>query len=104
MNSPYLAKSAAVFRPASLMANALIILIGTVSVQPCSAASDCDVKIIKVNSVEIEDDKITINAEASIGMVIIYPKREPPNPATTKHDEGTPVDNDADDAATQSAK
>lgn len=42
--------------------------------QECRAASDCDVKIINVNSVEIEDDKITINAEVSVGIAIITPE------------------------------
>lgn len=44
--------------------------------QNCQAASDCDVKVIKVTSVVIEADKITIKAEASIGMVIITPDFE----------------------------
>ena len=74
MQSPYPTKRAAAFRPASLIATTLAILIGTAIAQQCSAASDCDVNIIKVNAVEIEDDKITINAEASIGMVIITPE------------------------------
>lgn len=64
----------AAFGPASLIASTLTILIGTAITQQCRAASDCDVNIIKVNRVEIEDDKITINAEASIGMMIITPE------------------------------
>lgn len=74
MPSPRSSKTSRVFRPANLVANTLAILIGTAIAQQCRAASDCDVKIIKVNSVKIEDDRITINAEASIGMVIITPE------------------------------
>jgi hypothetical protein len=42
--------------------------------QPCEAASDCDVKIISVKNVKIEEDKITIQAEASVSMVVITPE------------------------------
>ena len=62
------------FGPASLIACTLACVIGTSIAQQCSAASECDVNIIKVNRVEIEDDKITISAEASIGMVTITPE------------------------------
>ncbi len=44
--------------------------------QSCQAASDCDVTVIHAKSVVIEEDKITIVAEASIGMVIITPDFE----------------------------
>jgi len=61
------------FRLTNLFTIALTMMISCMVAQQCRAASDCDVKIIKVNSVEIEKDKITIVAEASISMVIITP-------------------------------
>ena len=54
----------------------LILLACIDTPQNCQAASDCDVKVIKVTSVTIGEDRITIKAEASIGMVIITPDFE----------------------------
>jgi hypothetical protein len=44
--------------------------------QRCGAATDCDVTVLKATSVVIDEDKITIKAEANIKMVIILPKGE----------------------------
>ena len=60
--------------PGKVIVTIVAILISTVSIQECRAASDCDVEITKVKSVMIEDNKITVVAEANIGMVIITPE------------------------------
>ncbi len=51
----------------------LFILVGG---QICLAASDCDVAVMNVKSVVIEDGKIIVTAEANVGMVIITPDGE----------------------------
>ncbi len=53
---------------------AAAVLVSIAIAQQSQAASDCDVYITKVKSVDIQPDKITIVGEASIGMVIITPE------------------------------
>tara|TARA_R110002072_G_scaffold179059_1_gene335070 strand:+ start:134761 stop:135303 length:543 start_codon:yes stop_codon:yes gene_type:complete len=64
------------FSPSSTNALAIImaVLVGIAITPECDAATDCDVQIIKVHKVEIDGNKITITAEASIKMVVITPE------------------------------
>ena len=54
----------------------LFVVLCLINVQTSQAASDCDVTIVNVTSVVIEEDKITVTAEANIGMVIVTPDGE----------------------------